>query len=211
VINVRHDVALELHQNRTCTDVSDDAGLCQRKGDGNAFSPCYGGLGTCRGRVGACDPAGRRVHRGAGRDGGGRHVTPGAVLRCLPVRRKGQFARRRLWLPVHLPAAWCGAQLLHAAGTRHRVQHPSKLTGAGQTIVIIDAFGDPTVTQDLGVEDSTFGLPAANLNVIYPNGQPTFDPTNADEVNWSGEIALDVESAHAIGRPPRLTWSSQER
>ena len=75
---------------------------------------------------------------------------------------------------------------------------PSKLTGAGQTIVIIDAFGDPTLTQDLGVEDSTFGLPAADLNVIYPNGQPTFDPTNADEVNWSGEIALDVESAHAI-------------
>jgi len=75
---------------------------------------------------------------------------------------------------------------------------PSRLTGAGQTIVIIDAFGDPTVTQDLGVEDSTFGLPAANLNILYPSGQPTFDPTNADEVDWSGEIALDVESAHAI-------------
>jgi subtilase family serine protease len=75
---------------------------------------------------------------------------------------------------------------------------PAKLTGAGQTIVIIDAFGDPTLTQDLGVEDSTFGLPAANLSVIYPSGQPAFDPANADEVNWSGEIALDVESAHAV-------------
>jgi len=75
---------------------------------------------------------------------------------------------------------------------------PSKLTGAGQTIVIIDAFGDPTISQDLGVEDSTFGLPAANLNLIYPDGKPTFDTTNADQVNWSGEIALDVESAHAI-------------
>jgi subtilase family serine protease len=75
---------------------------------------------------------------------------------------------------------------------------PSKLTGAGQTIVIIDAFGDPTITQDLGVEDSTFSLPAANLKILYPDGQPTFDPTNADEVDWSGEIALDVESAHAV-------------
>jgi len=75
---------------------------------------------------------------------------------------------------------------------------PSKLTGAGQTIVIIDAFGDPEITQDLGVEDTAFGLPAAKLNVIYPDGQPTFDPTNADEVNWSGEVALDVESSHAI-------------
>lgn len=75
---------------------------------------------------------------------------------------------------------------------------PSKLTGAGQTIVIIDAFGDPTIAQDLNVEDTTFGLPAANLHISYPSGQPTFDPTNADEVNWSGEIALDVESAHAV-------------
>jgi subtilase family serine protease len=81
---------------------------------------------------------------------------------------------------------------------------PSKLTGAGQTIVIIDAFGDPTVTQDLNVEDSTFNLPAANLNILYPSGQPTFDPTNADEVNWSGEIALDVESAHAIAPAARI-------
>jgi subtilase family serine protease len=75
---------------------------------------------------------------------------------------------------------------------------PAKLTGAGQTIVIIDAFGDPTVAQDLGVEDATFGLPAAKLNVSYPSGKPAFDPTDANQVNWSGEIALDVESAHAV-------------
>jgi subtilase family serine protease len=75
---------------------------------------------------------------------------------------------------------------------------PSYLTGAGQTIVIIDAFGDPTISQDLAVEDSTFGLPSANLNIIYPDGRPTFDPANGDEVSWSGEIALDVESAHAV-------------
>jgi subtilase family serine protease len=81
---------------------------------------------------------------------------------------------------------------------------PSKLTGAGQTIVIIDAFGDPTVTQDLNVEDSTFGLPAANLNILYPSGQPAFDPTNSDEVNWSGEIALDVESAHAVAPAAKI-------
>lgn len=81
---------------------------------------------------------------------------------------------------------------------------PSNLTGAGQTIVIIDAFGDPTAGADLATEDSTFGLPAANLNVIYPNGQPAFDPGNANEVNWTGEIALDVESAHAIAPAAKI-------
>ncbi len=81
---------------------------------------------------------------------------------------------------------------------------PGQLTGAGQTIVIIDAFGDPEVAADLGVEDSTFGLPAANLSIIYPDGQPVFDPTSADEVGWSGEIALDVESAHAIAPAAKI-------
>jgi subtilase family serine protease len=75
---------------------------------------------------------------------------------------------------------------------------PSRLTGAGKTIVIIDAFGDPTIAQDLAVEDTAFGLPTANLNIIYPSGKPVFDPTNADETSWSAEIALDVESSHAI-------------
>ena len=81
---------------------------------------------------------------------------------------------------------------------------PKNLTGAGQTIVLIDAFGDPTVTQDLGVEDSTFKLPGASLSISYPSGKPTFNPANTDEVNWSGEIALDVESAHAVAPAAKI-------
>jgi subtilase family serine protease len=81
---------------------------------------------------------------------------------------------------------------------------PKHLTGAGQAIVLIDAFGDPTVTQDLGVEDSTFKLRGASLSIIYPNGKPTFNPANTDDVNWSGEIALDVESAHAVAPAAKI-------
>jgi subtilase family serine protease len=75
---------------------------------------------------------------------------------------------------------------------------PADLTGAGRSIAIVDAFGGPTIADDLKVFDTVFGLPAANLNILYPNGQPAFDPNNADELSWSGEIALDVESAHAV-------------
>jgi subtilase family serine protease len=81
---------------------------------------------------------------------------------------------------------------------------PKNLSGAGQTIVIIDAFGDPTIGQDLGVEDSTFKLPGASLSILYPNGKPAFNAANADEVDWSGEIALDVESAHAIAPAAKI-------
>jgi subtilase family serine protease len=81
---------------------------------------------------------------------------------------------------------------------------PAKLTGAGQTIVIIDAFGDPTLGQDLATEESTFGLPHANVDIIYPNGKPAFNAANANEVNWTGEIALDVESAHAVAPAAKI-------
>jgi subtilase family serine protease len=75
---------------------------------------------------------------------------------------------------------------------------PSNVTGAGRTIVIVDAFQSPTIAADLARFDTTFGLPAAHLNVIAPDGLTPFDPTNQDEVGWSGEISLDVEYAHAI-------------
>ena len=80
---------------------------------------------------------------------------------------------------------------------------PARLTGAGQTIVIIDAFGEPTIGADVAVEDTTFGLGPTNLHVIAPDGQPVFDPTSADEESWAGETALDVESSHAVA--PRAT------
>jgi subtilase family serine protease len=77
---------------------------------------------------------------------------------------------------------------------------PSKLTGAGETIVIIDAFGDPLLLNDLALFDATFGLPTPTVNVICPDprGCPTFDPSNANEVGWAGEISLDVQWSHAI-------------
>lgn len=77
---------------------------------------------------------------------------------------------------------------------------PSKLTGAGETIVIVDAFGDPYLLNDLALFDATFGLPTPTVNVICPDtrGCPTFDSSNGDEVGWAGEISLDVQWAHAI-------------
>jgi subtilase family serine protease len=75
---------------------------------------------------------------------------------------------------------------------------PSNVTGAGRTIVIVDAFQSPTITSDLKAFDQVFGLPDPKLNIIAPDGLTPFDPTSADEVDWSGEISLDVEWAHAI-------------
>jgi subtilase family serine protease len=71
--------------------------------------------------------------------------------------------------------------------------------GAGQTIVILDAFGSPTIATDLQDFDALFGLPAPpSFAIVTMAGAPAFDPTNADMVGWTGEIALDVQWAHAM-------------
>jgi subtilase family serine protease len=68
--------------------------------------------------------------------------------------------------------------------------------GTGQTIVIVDAFGSPTIQADANTYSALYGLPpltSANFNIYYPGGMPTtVDPS------WAGETTLDVEMAHAI-------------
>jgi subtilase family serine protease len=76
---------------------------------------------------------------------------------------------------------------------------PATYTGAGQTIVIVDAYGSPTIQADLKVFDQAFGLPDPTFNVIYPEGNPQFNPRqHHEEANWAVETSLDVEWAHAI-------------
>ena len=135
----------------------------------------------------------------------GGHVTPAASspLAYRFVGRDGSRTSSSGYLfTCQEPGAAVNCYTPQELATAYDI--PKKLTGAGQTIVIIDAFGDPTITQDLGVEDKTFKLPAANLSIVYPNGKPAFNPANANEVNWSGEIALDVESAHAVAPAAKI-------
>jgi subtilase family serine protease len=74
------------------------------------------------------------------------------------------------------------------------------VTGRGQTIVIVDSFGSPTIASDLATFDKTFSLPAPpSLKIIQPAGTvPPYDPNNSDMVGWAGETTLDVEYAHTI-------------
>lgn len=66
--------------------------------------------------------------------------------------------------------------------------------GLGETIAIVDAYGDPTIYQDVASFDKQFGLPAASLTVI-PVGP--YAPENGITYGWDAETALDVEAAHA--------------
>lgn len=82
---------------------------------------------------------------------------------------------------------------------------PSSLDGTGQTIVIVDAYGSPTIVQDLKIFDAAMGLPDPTLNIFHPTGNPPpLNPSHkGTTANWAAETNLDVEWAHAIA--PKAT------
>jgi subtilase family serine protease len=69
--------------------------------------------------------------------------------------------------------------------------------GTGQKIVIVVAYGSPTIDSDLATFSAQFGLPRANLTVVYPGGKPSVNLGNAVQAGWAEETSLDVEWAHA--------------
>jgi subtilase family serine protease len=86
------------------------------------------------------------------------------------------------------------------------------IEGQGETIVIVDAFGSPSIASDLQTFDSEEGLPnPPSFKVIAPEGPITTNPTNctsefsptgpdlcSDYFGWTDETSLDVEWSHVM-------------
>jgi subtilase family serine protease len=73
------------------------------------------------------------------------------------------------------------------------------LTGKGQTIVLLEGYGYPTIKADANTFSDLNNLPrltSANFSIVYPEGQP--NPVAGYLTGWDGEIALDVQWSHAI-------------
>ena len=96
------------------------------------------------------------------------------------------------------PSGFTPAQIRHAYGFDKIVNQ-----GAGQIIGIVDASDDPNAESDLAVFDQQYGLPACTsangcLRKMFSGSRRPV--ANA---NWSLEISLDVQSAHAAA--PKAT------
>jgi subtilase family serine protease len=86
----------------------------------------------------------------------------------------------------------------------------STLDGSGETIVLVDAYGSPTIASDLAVFDAVFGIPAPpSFTIFCGNSATPFDASTCPQVpirvnpkhevfGWSAETTLDVEYAHAM-------------
>jgi subtilase family serine protease len=86
------------------------------------------------------------------------------------------------------------------------------IDGRGETIVIVDAFGSPSIASDLKTFDAGTHLPGPpSFKVITPEGPVTTSPDNcasrysrtgpdvcSDYYGWTDEASLDVEWSHAM-------------
>jgi len=125
--------------------------------------------------------------------------TPPTEAQCMAVGRRC-FGPQAIRAAYNLPP-------LYAEG----------FDGTGTTIAIVDSYGSDTMAHDLHVFDQAFGLPpmCGEEGVTCTAGMPTFStfhfqgspatksqPGNGthqeDKSAWALEVALDVETAHAI-------------
>jgi subtilase family serine protease len=86
------------------------------------------------------------------------------------------------------------------------------IEGRGETIVIVDAFGSPSIASDLQTFDAQTGLPnPPSFKVITPAGPITTNASNctstfdadgpdlcSDYYGWTDETSLDVEWSHVM-------------
>ncbi len=69
--------------------------------------------------------------------------------------------------------------------------------GSGETIALIEAYNDPTISSDLHTFDTAFNLPDPKLTVESQSGTAV-SATAQTNSGWTEEESLDVEWAHAI-------------
>jgi len=75
--------------------------------------------------------------------------------------------------------------------------------GAGTTIAVVDAYGDPTITANLQAFSSHYGLSGCTstsgcFTKVNQSGGTTYPATTPVNGGWELETSLDVEWAHAL-------------
>jgi subtilase family serine protease len=100
---------------------------------------------------------------------------------------------------IEAGGCYTAGQIRHAYGVDQL--NRAGLTGRGETIVLVDSYGSPSIYGDLQGFDQGNDLPAPpSLDVITPAGTPPEWNPNAypDQPGWAEETTLDVEYAHAM-------------
>jgi subtilase family serine protease len=96
------------------------------------------------------------------------------------------FCRKELGFPCYTPQ-----EIRNAYGLNQLIARGDD--GKGETIVIVDSYGSPTIASDLAHFDAGYGLPAPpSFKILAPLG------TVKHQLSWAAETTLDVEWSHAM-------------
>jgi subtilase family serine protease len=163
------------------------------------------------GPAGSVDAAARQTGRlASGSAVPGRASTSQAAQPVVQIRPSLVRLRRVPRMPT---TAYCERAFKIACYTVAQVRRAFDLpplyrrgiTGKGETIVVVDSFGSPTVRRDLAVFDRASGLPPpAALTIIEPAGPVARYRADSSREGWAGETDMDVEYAHAIAPGARI-------
>ena len=99
---------------------------------------------------------------------------PGQILtrrRSREFRPAWDRLDERCLLSGLTPAQVTSAYALMQSPLHPRAGSAVKGDGSGETIALIEAYHDPTITSDLKTFDATFGLPNPTLTVVDQAGQ----------------------------------------
>jgi subtilase family serine protease len=123
-------------------------------------------------------------------------AAPHAILRALITRQTpptDAYCRANFDSPCYSPQ-----EMRTAYGLNGLIE--AGMVGAGETVVIIDSYGSPTIAADLATFDLGYGLPdPPSFTVLAPLGTVPWNPTlYPDQPGWAAETTLDVEWAHAM-------------
>jgi subtilase family serine protease len=101
--------------------------------------------------------------------------------------------------PAAAPSAGAGPKGGYSPGQLAGAYGVNPATATTQTVAIVDAYADPSVTADLDHFDANYGLPAetsTSFKVVSQTGG-SVSGVHTD-VGWSGEITLDVEAVRGV-------------
>jgi subtilase family serine protease len=94
------------------------------------------------------------------------------------------------------------AQMWHAYGfdqIRYSFQGATYLgSGRGQTIAIVEAYGDPNIASDLRTFDAANAIPNTDIHQQFVLTTATPQGPVAENDTWAKETAFDVEWAHGM-------------
>ncbi len=143
----------------------------------------------------ASDPGAMIVHPAAGQVRGAFMApVPFSDAQCEAIFRIDCFVPDQVEAAYNLPA-------LYSRG----------ITGKGRTIVVVDAFGSPTIADDLLQFDQNLGLGTPALRIVQVGHVPTFNSGNGDMVGWQARPRWTWSTRTPARRTRRSCWSRWPR